>query len=285
MDALKSHGFQDISENMYKGNGTSTGTPIARFTLDQLPSIVPAQHQMESLTKEQAIGQHNDVPFESKNAFLRYKTSTPIESRSTGQHAAVEVNESGDYHRRIKNAGSQASVKTERSKPSLEKVCSEKSVHSGNTPENLDFKNVISHILEAPVKPEKEQISSLLSSGKFSDTIADPALLKCIQDLLKSYSEKLNDGGGGGKTGGSSASSVVSVSVGISNTREGVNKNEVECSNSSNSDTERNPCCNVSENSQACQSSCRSDSRKSSKGKIDVSPDQYQSSQMKPPWK
>lgn len=271
MDSLKAHGFQDFSENFYKGNGT--GTPITRFTLDQLPSIVPPQHQMESLTKEQTIGQ-------------RYKTSTPIDSRSTGHQGSVEVNESGDFRRKNKNSGSHSLAKDERSKPSLEKVCSEKSVHSGNTSDNLDFKNVISHILEAPVKPEKEQISSLLSSGKFSDTIADPALLKCIQELLKSYSEKLNDGGSSsGKTGGSSASSVVSVSVGVNNTRDGVNKNEVECSNTSNSDTERNPCCNVSENSQACQISCRSDTRKSSKGKVDVSPDQYQSSQIKPPWK
>lgn len=267
LEVLKAPSSQDTSENIFKGSGVSN---LTRFTLDHLPSIVPIQTQLGSTCRENGSGQVREAPFEIGRAFVRYKTSTPIDASADPHNK--EVNASGDF-RRSKSVGNQVMYLDETSKPGSEKVCSEKLVN----PSVADFKNVLCHFLEAPVKPEKElPMNSLFPS--VSDTGVDPALQKCIQELVKSYSDKLNSDSN--KNVGSSTSAVASVQVGVGTNNNAVNKNENEFSND-NSDSEKSQQCSSTSDSQF---SSRSDVRKS-KSKAKSEAIQQTTSQVKPAWK
>lgn len=181
---------------------------LTKYTLDHLPSVVQIQQNGESSSSS------GGTACETGKGFVRYKTPQPNVQRADNINSIGDANGGGDF-RRSKNIGHQIpSYGDGTPRPYSEnKVCSDSVPLGGNATGIVDFKNILSNFLETPVKPEKEQMNTLTNPGKLSDTMLDPALQKCIQELLKSYSEKNNNNGK--RHVSSSSTSVVSVHVGF----------------------------------------------------------------------
>lgn len=279
-------GCAESGENTFKPNCRgASNSQLNKFTLDHLPATVSKQQSTNgAIPKGSHITDlHDELPFGVRqSSFARFKTSTPIDAHTK----ADDTHCAGGDHLKYKSLANDPWHEGS-SCANINKVCNGSSDKPANSvgSDCADFKNVLSHFLEAPVKPEKEQhqINHVSFLGKFSENPLDPSLQRCIQDLLKSYADKQDESL---DNGGAHATTSNNANVNKKSEMDACNKNDCESSSSTNY-SEREVALSTSESqtSQEIGNSNKLESQKSKK-KGDLSYKGQQSSfPMKPPWK